>query len=178
MKNDLFYLLKCFSGLFLGLGTFQYLDSIFVFELTSFHPGIILAGLVIVYLIIVFKVFQGKRKFEVPSLILMLWFGVTASSFFGGLAARRHFEERAYISTTALLDEVEKARVCNSTSDCIILGSFCGVGCHIAVNKVTKDDILELLNKIEPCKLRCSPTTPVECERGRCVRWNKEGFRK
>lgn len=84
MKANIVYVLKGLASVALGLGVYQFLGSLnalsFISSNLMFLPPLVLVAL---SFLIVFKIFKKDRKFQVPILLLIVFLGFTAASFFG-----------------------------------------------------------------------------------------------
>lgn len=78
--------------------------------------------------------------------------------------------EDKIVSQEYLLAKSKEFQACNENSDCIVVGSFCDIGCNVAINKVHSNEFASLREKMSgnSCKLTCSKVSLVECVSGRC----------
>jgi hypothetical protein len=66
-------------------------------------------------------------------------------------------------------EEIQAARACVITEECIDVGSTCPFGCSIVVNKQDADRIRDLVEGYSSnCQYDCVATQGVTCKAGRC----------
>lgn len=181
MKNDFVYLLKCFVSFTLGVGLFNFISSRWTISTLNvfyfYGPAI---GLIISMFVIVFKVFNGKRKFEIPVLIALLWAGVMAVEFFGGQASfilmkklKSSSISNAYIGKHNQLNDMNK---CEVDSDCILLSGSENTKCYYLINSKSVDKAIAILKTTGKNVRECSDLNTVSgimCHKKTC--WFGDG---
>lgn len=67
--------------------------------------------------------------------------------------------------------QIEAARACSNTNECVDIGSVCPFGCAIVVNKSQSDRISKLVQEhaSNDCVYDCASVTGIVCEANRCT---------
>ena len=64
---------------------------------------------------------------------------------------------------------IDEANYCNTSDDCINIGSACPFGCNIVVNKDKASEIKEKIsNYPSTCMYQCVASDPIECVSNKC----------
>lgn len=175
-KKTLIYLLKCFVSFTLGLGLFNFVGSRGLISVSNgfYFYGPALA-LIISMFVIVFKVFIGKRKFEIPVLVALLWAGIVAVEFFGGQASFIHMEKfklssisNSYIEKHNQLNDMN---YCEVDSDCLLLLGSENTNCYYLINSKSVDKAIAILKTTGESVQECrdlNTISGVMCHKKTC----------